>query len=84
VPNDDDDDDDCVDNTNEYDGDVSDDVDDVDGYDDDNDSLYMFSMYFISCIHIYFVGNYIVDLFFTEPIKDVKLAASELKSTGRY
>jgi len=26
-------------------------------------------------------GNYIVDLFFTEPIKDVKLAASELKST---
>lgn len=26
-------------------------------------------------------GNYIVDLFFTEPIKDVKLAAKELKST---
>jgi ribose 5-phosphate isomerase A len=26
-------------------------------------------------------GNYIVDLFFTEPIKDVALAAKELKST---
>lgn len=26
-------------------------------------------------------GNYIVDLFFTEPIKDVSLAAKELKST---
>ena len=26
-------------------------------------------------------GNYIVDLFFTEPIKDVALAAKELKNT---
>lgn len=26
-------------------------------------------------------GNYIVDLFFTEPIKDVKAAARELKAT---